>query len=85
MKNLVINESSSPDSLGMPSNLARSRSTIGRSIIRTVSRTGGRIPEMIPTTTSGRVHIQASQDTVLHSWCTLEIIPTKATEKMEFQ
>ena len=54
---------------------------IGRSIMRTASRTGGRIPERIPTTTLGRVQSQASQCTVLHSWCTFEIIPTKATIK----
>jgi hypothetical protein len=79
MKNLVINESSNPDLFGIPSNLASRRRTIGRSIMRTASRTGGKIPEMIPTTTLGSVQIQASQDTVEHSWCTLEIIPTKAT------
>jgi hypothetical protein len=86
MKNLVIKESSSPDLLGMPSNLARRRSTIGRSIIRTASKTGGRIPEMMPTTTFGSLHIQASQDAVRHSWETLDTAPTKATaRKMERQ
>jgi hypothetical protein len=47
MKNLVINKSSRPDLLGIPSNLASRRSTIGRSIIKTARRTGGKIPEMI--------------------------------------
>jgi hypothetical protein len=43
-KYLVIKDSSKPVYFGMPSNLARSLKTIGRSAMRTASKTGGRIP-----------------------------------------
>lgn len=75
MKNRLIKDSSTPVFLGMPSNLAKRRSTIGSSIIRTASKTGGKIPykslsmvfpssndiltEMIPTTSFGNLQIHA--------------------------
>jgi len=43
----------------MPSNLARRRRTIGSSIIRIARPTGGKTPEIMPTMTWGRSHIQA--------------------------
>jgi hypothetical protein len=56
MKYRVINDNSRPVNLGIPSNRAKRRRTIGRSIMRIVSATG--IPEMMPTTTSGSLHSQ---------------------------
>jgi hypothetical protein len=44
MKKRVIKLNSRPVFFGMPWNLPRSRKMIGRSIVRTTSRTGGRIP-----------------------------------------
>jgi hypothetical protein len=44
MKNLVINESSRPVYLGMPSKRASNLNTIGSNIINTAKSTGGRIP-----------------------------------------
>ena len=52
---------------------------MGRSIIRIASNNGGRIPEIIPTTTPGRSHIHASQLAVLHSAWTFDTAPTNAT------
>jgi hypothetical protein len=44
MKYRVIKLNSKPVYFGIPSNLARSLRIIGRSIMRSARRTGGRIP-----------------------------------------
>lgn len=78
-KNRVIKLNSRPVYLGMPSNLANSRNTIGRSIMSTASSTGGRIPLMMPTTISGSLQIHASQPYCSHNALMLETAPTNAT------
>jgi hypothetical protein len=52
---------------------------MGRSIINTASNTGGRIPEIIPTTTSGRSQIHARKESVVQRVLMLDTKPTKAT------
>lgn len=79
IKKRVIKESSKPVYLGIPSNLASRRSTIGRSNIRTASNTGGRIPAIMPITTSGRSDSHASQETVVRSLSMFDTNPTKVT------
>lgn len=44
MKNLLIKDSSKPVFFGIPSKRASRRRMIGKSIMRTARRTGGRIP-----------------------------------------
>ena len=52
---------------GMPSKRARRRRKIGSSIMSTASSAGGRIPEMMPTTTGGSLQSHASQLYGAHS------------------
>ena len=60
----VIKLSSMAVRVGVPSNRLNNRKTIGSINMSTASSAGGKIPEMIPTTTPGSLHIHASQDAV---------------------
>jgi len=67
MKNRVINDSSNPEYWGIPSKRAKRRRTIGSNSISTANNTGGNMPEMIPTTGDGSLHIHARKDADLQT------------------
>jgi hypothetical protein len=83
MKYRVIKLNSRPVYLGIPSNFARSLRKMGRSIMRTASRTGGRIPCKIPLTAGGSVQTQASQLNFWHISLRLLREPINATGNVQ--
>ena len=78
-KYLVIKLTSTAVLVGVPSNLLNILNTTGNININTANNAGGKIPDIIPTTTLGNLHIQLNQLNWSQRAWTLDTAPTNAT------